>query len=213
LQAPVLGCINVHASLLPRWRGAAPIQRAILAGDSERGVSIMQVVQRLDSGDVLLQRRCPIGARTTGGELHDRLARMGGDALIEAINALEMGSIAPRAQDEAAATYAKKLDKAEARLGWRESAPALARAVRAFNPWPVAHTRLAGKTVRVWMAEALDEPSPGAPGSVIRASARGVDVATGQGVLRIEALQWSGGRVLEAREAVNGFVFQGQRFD
>lgn len=212
LEAPARGCINVHASLLPRWRGAAPIQRAILAGDSETGVTIMRMSEGLDSGDILLQRRCPITPETTGGGLHDQLAEMGAEALMDAIEGLEAGQLRGRPQDERLATYARKLEKREARLDWNDTAQALARTVRAFNPWPVAHACLGGDSVRIWRATALDETARAPAGSVIRSGAEGIDVATGEGVLRIEAMQWPGGRVLSAREAENGHQLAGRRF-
>jgi len=212
LEAPARGCINVHASLLPRWRGAAPIQRAILAGDSETGVTIMRMAEGLDTGDILLQRRCPITPETTGGDLHDRLAGMGAEALTAALEEMEGCTLVPRPQDERWATYARKLEKREARLDWNESAQVLARTVRAFNPWPVAHARLGGDSVRIWRAGALDEAARDPVGSVVRADAEGIDVATGEGVLRIEALQWPGARVLSAREAENGHHLFGRRF-
>lgn len=212
LETPARGCLNVHASLLPRWRGAAPIQRAIQAGDHETGVTIMRMAEGLDTGDILLQRRCPITPETTGGDLHDRLAELGAEALTSALEGLEAGTLFPRVQDESRVTYARKLEKREARLDWSVSASVLARTVRAFNPWPVAHARLGEDSVRIWRATALDEAAGTPAGSVVRSGAEGIDVATGKGVLRIEALQWPGARVLNAREAENGHHLAGRRF-
>lgn len=214
LDGPVHGCINVHASLLPRWRGAAPIQRAILAGDHESGVTIMQMATGLDTGDILLQARCPLDSSITGGELHDRLAGMGGDALMQAMDQLQAGTLKPRPQDEAAASYAEKLTKSEARMDWQQPAEVLERQVRAFNPWPGSSGVLGGETVRIWSALAHSHShSDGNPvGGVIHARAEGIEVVTGDGILRIGALQWPGGRVLSAGEAANGHRLQGLVF-
>ncbi|HEY0294202.1 MAG TPA: methionyl-tRNA formyltransferase [Bordetella sp.] len=201
LRLPRLGCLNIHASLLPRWRGAAPIQRAIEAGDAETGVTIMQMDEGLDTGDMLLERVVPIGAQQTAAELHDALADAGGRAIVEALAALP--ALAPRRQPEAGATYAAKLDKAEAALDCTQPAPLLARRVRAFNPVPGATLRLPGlaEPVKVWKAQALPGGA-GAPGSVLDATERGIDIATGEGVLRLLELQKAGGK----RQPVDVFV-------
>ncbi|MBX3700333.1 MAG: methionyl-tRNA formyltransferase [Dokdonella sp.] len=204
LALPRLGCWNVHASLLPRWRGAAPIQRAILAGDAQTGVDLMQMEAGLDTGPVLLEARTPIDAGDTGGSLHDRLATLGAQVLDEALTRVLRGETLPaRPQAEGGVTYAHKLDKAEARLDWQAPAAALARAVRAFDPWPVAEAQLDGERVRIWQAQALPTPATAPPGSIVAASAEGIDVATGEGILRIGALQREGGRRISARDWLN----------
>lgn len=204
LEAPRLGCLNGHASLLPRWRGAAPIQRAIEAGDAQTGVTIMQMDQGLDTGDMLLERIVPIGADTNAAMLHDALAQVGGEAIVEALDALAKGGLTPRKQPEAGVTYAAKLDKAESALDCTQPAELLARRVRAFNPVPGASIRLPGlpDPVKVWRAQALDGASAAEPGSVLRADGTGIDIATGQGVLRLLELQKAGGK----RQPVDVFV-------
>lgn len=200
LDIPARGCLNIHASLLPRWRGAAPIQRAIEAGDAESGVCIMQMERGLDTGPVLLEKRLNIGERETGGELHDRLARLGAEAIVEALAQLD--ALTPRPQDDVQATYARKLEKHEARIDWNEAAIDIERRVRAFNPWPVAFTTLDGQPLRIWRAEAT--AGAGQPGTVIAAANAGIDVATGDGALRILELQPAGKRVLTAAQFLNG---------
>ncbi|KDD48282.1 methionyl-tRNA formyltransferase [Bordetella bronchiseptica] len=204
LDLPRLGCLNIHASLLPRWRGAAPIQRAIEAGDAETGVTIMQMDAGLDTGDMLLERAVPIGAQQTAAQLHDELARVGGQAIVDALAALAQGGLAPRRQPDAGVTYAAKLDKAEAALDCSLPAAVLARRVRAFNPVPGATIRLPGldDPVKVWRAQALEQAAGGTPGVVLRADAQGIDIATGQGVLRLLELQKAGGK----RQPVDVFV-------
>jgi len=206
LELPRLGCLNIHASLLPRWRGAAPIQRAIEAGDARTGVTIMQMDQGLDTGDMLLERIVPISDDTNAAQLHDALAVAGGEAIVEALAALAEGGrgLTPRKQPEAGVTYAAKLDKAEAALDCSQPAALLARRVRAFNPVPGASIRLPGlpDAVKVWRAQALDETATAALGSVLRADAAGIDIATGQGVLRLLELQKAGGK----RQPVDVFV-------
>ncbi len=204
LHAPRLGCINIHASLLPRWRGAAPIQRAILAGDRETGVSIMQMDEGLDTGPVLHQLSTPIYPDDTAGILHDRLATLGAQALLDVLGLIVDGSCSALPQDEDKATYAAKLEKHEALLQWNAPAAELERRVRAFNPWPVARTSLRGENLRVWQAQTLPGSSGEAPGTILQASRDGIDVATGEGVLRLLRLQSAGGKPLDAGAFLNG---------
>ena len=204
LAIPRLGCWNVHASLLPRWRGAAPIQRAILAGDSETGVALMQMEAGLDTGPVLLERRTAIAPGDTGGHLHDRLAALGADALADGLARVLRGERVPlTAQASEGVAYAHKLDKAEARLDWNESAVALARKVRAFDPWPVAEAQIHGERVRIWSAEAIASTTHVEPGRVLATRRDTLDIATGDGVLRIHELQRDGGRRMPVRDWLN----------
>ena len=204
LEIPRFGCWNVHASLLPRWRGAAPIQRAIQAGDPETGVCLMQMEAGLDTGPVLLERRTPIGAEETGGQLHDRLAELGAQVLADGLGLLRAGiRPVPRPQPEEGVTYAHKLDKAEARLDWSRPAAELARTVRAFHPWPVAEARVAGERLRIHAATALDLDHAAAPGTLLGASREGIDIACGQGVLRLRTVQRDGGRAITAADWLN----------
>jgi len=204
LAVPRLGCWNVHASSLPRWRGAAPIQRAILAGDAETGVDLMQMEAGLDTGPVLLERRTPIAVDETGGSLHDRLAALGADVLAEGLARAAAGETLPaRPQPDAGTTYAHKIEKAEARLDWNEPAVALARKVRAFDPWPVAEAEVQGERLRIWSAEALDGPAHAQPGTIVGSSRDTLDVATGDGVLRIREVQRDGGRRVSVRDWYN----------
>ena len=212
LEAPRLGCVNVHASLLPRWRGAAPIARAILAGDSRTGVCIMRMEAGLDTGPVYLRRETPIAPDDTGATLHDRLAALGGEALIEALPGILDGSLHPEPQEDALATYAHKLSKDEAQIDWSAPASTIERMVRAFDPWPVAETRLDGETLRIWSAEADPErTSEAPPGQVIGASRDGIEVATGQGVLRVTRLQPPGKRAMAAKDYLNARSMDGVR--
>ncbi len=205
LSIPRYGCINVHASLLPRWRGAAPIQRAIEAGDAKTGVTIMQMDAGLDTGALLALAEIPIGADDNSATLHDRLADLGGRLLVDTLAQLVRGAIAPQAQDNARATYAAKLKKDEARLDWNTDAELLARRIRAFNPWPVAHTTLDGQTLRLWQARAENgAPAIQPPGTVLTANADGVRVQCATGVLRITLLQLEGGNVLDVSAFLNG---------
>jgi methionyl-tRNA formyltransferase len=201
LAIPRLGCWNVHASLLPRWRGAAPIQRAILAGDTETGVDLMQMEAGLDTGPVLIERRTPIGDDDTGGSLHDRLATLGADALAEGLARIARGeTLTPRAQPETGVVYAHKLEKSEARLDWNEPASVLARKVRAFDPWPATEAELWGERVRIWSAEAIDARTHQPPGTIVATGRDAIDVATGKGLLRIVEVQREGGRRISVRD-------------
>jgi len=212
LQAPRLGCINVHASILPRWRGAAPIQRAILAGDKETGVTIMQMDEGLDTGDMLLVRTTPIYGDDTAQILHDRLAQIGARALTDSLNMLVDGQLQPQQQDDALATYAHKLQKTEAQINWQQSAEQIQRQIRAFNPWPVAQTTNDGDTLRIWNAQCLRESSDQMPGTVIHESRAGIDVATSDGILRITQLQLPGGKPLAVSDFINAHSLQGKVF-
>jgi methionyl-tRNA formyltransferase len=204
LAIPRLGCWNVHASLLPRWRGAAPIQRAILAGDAESGVDLMRMEAGLDTGPVLLERRTAIGPDDTGGTLHDRLSVLGAEALAEGLRRTLAGeALAATPQPAEGVTYAHKLDKAEAQLDFARPAVELERTVRAFDPWPVAEGAIAGERVRIWAARALERDHGTAPGSVLAANREGIELACGDGVLRITALQRSGGKRISAADYLN----------
>ena len=204
LDIPEHGCWNVHASLLPRWRGAAPIQRAIEAGDTRTGVCLMQMEKGLDTGPVLLAQALDIGPEETGGQLHDRLSELGARVLSDALGLLRATiQLPPHPQPAEGVTYAHKLDKAEAKLDWSQPATALANKVRAFNPWPIAEAQLAGERVRVHAARALDEAHEAAPGSVLRAGREGIDIACGKGVLRLQALQRDGGKPISAQDYRN----------
>jgi methionyl-tRNA formyltransferase len=200
LGVPRLGCLNVHASLLPRWRGAAPVARAILAGDAVTGVSIMRMEEGLDAGPVMLRRETKIGPYETAGELEARLAVAGAGAIVEGLDALAAGRAAFEPQDAARATRAPKLTKAEARLDWREPAALLERRVRALNPWPIAETTLDGEQLRIHAAEAVPAGAGAVPGSVIAADAAGIAVMTGEGALRLIRVQLPGRRVVGGAE-------------
>jgi len=204
LSIPQYGCWNVHASLLPRWRGAAPIQRAIEAGDAGTGVCLMQMEAGLDTGPVLLEQRTQIGTNETGGQLHDRLAELGAQVLADGLGLLRVGMrIPPKPQPDEGASYARKLDKAEARLDWSQPAIALERKVRAFNPWPIAEAVLGGERLRIHGAIAIDAAHSAVPGSVLAAGRDGIDVACGEGVLRIRVLQREGGKAITSADYIN----------
>lgn len=210
LDIPTYGCINVHASLLPRWRGAAPIARAIQAGDAETGVTIMRMARGLDTGDMLLQRDCAIDSQHTTGDLHDQLADMGADLLTKVLPSIEANNAKATPQDAEDATYARRLNKAEAALDWRQPAQTLARNVRAFNPWPVAHSALGDARIRIWRAQVAR--GSGEPGEIIHVGDQGIDVACGEGCLRITQLQWPGKKAMPAADAARGHSLLGQRF-
>jgi methionyl-tRNA formyltransferase len=206
LQAPRLGCINIHASLLPRWRGAAPIQRALLAGDKETGVTIMQMEKGLDTGAMLYKTTCSIHETDTSGLLHDRLAQLGAKALLIVLH--QLSQLKPEIQDEALATYAKKITKQEALLDWHSPAEELARKVRAFNPWPIAYTYYNKQVIRVWDAIVIDcDASQYHPGEIIQANVNGIDIATGKKGLRLLKIQLPNGRVLPVADILNARSF------
>jgi methionyl-tRNA formyltransferase len=204
LAIPRLGCWNVHASLLPRWRGAAPIQRAILAGDAESGVDLMQMEAGLDTGPVLLERRTPINRDDTGGSLHDRLSLLGADVLMEGLSSILAGeTLVATPQSEAGVVYAHKLEKAEAWLDFTRPALALEHQVRAFDPWPVAEGDILAERVRIWSAQAIEHAHQAVPGSVIATHRNGIDIACGEGVLRVTSLQRAGGKRITAADYLN----------
>lgn len=201
LDTPRLGCINSHASLLPRWRGAAPIQRAIEAGDSESGVTVMQMEAGLDTGPMLLKVSTPIGPSDTGGSLHDRLAALGAQAVVEAVARLQAGALPGERQDDTLATYAHKLSKDEARLDWQRPAAELERLVRAFNPWPICHSSLTGDVLKVHAARLV--PGQGEPGRILAVGKDGLTVACGTGALQLTRLQLPGGKPLDFADLYN----------
>jgi methionyl-tRNA formyltransferase len=212
LELPRFGCVNIHASLLPRWRGAAPIHRAIEAGDRESGITIMQMDEGLDTGPMLLKRALPIEAGDTTGTLHDRLAALGAQMIVEALRRLPAGELVATPQPADGATYAAKIGRAEAALDWQRPAVEIERAVRAFNPFPGAVAGLRQVLVKVWRADVV--PGRGEPGTVLAADADGIVVACGEAALRLVELQKPGGRRLAAVEFLRGFPLSpGERFD
>lgn len=203
LDAPRLGCINVHASLLPRWRGAAPIHRAVLAGDAETGVTIMQMDEGLDTGGMLLKSSCAIDPSESSGELHDKLATIGADALLASLPGLADGSLKAEPQDDSLANYAHKLEKAEGAIDWQQSAAAIARQIRGLSPWPVAYTRLNGETLRIWQADISDKSSTAAAGTVIATDKKAIHVACGDGSLRLLHIQLPGSKAMPTSAVLN----------
>lgn len=210
LEMPRLGCINIHASLLPRWRGAAPIQRAILAGDKKTGITIMQMDEGLDTGDMLSVAECQISAKETGSSLHDGLMVLGANTLLSVLPEIAAGTCARLKQNNDDACYATKLTKAEAKINWHDSAEKIAREVRAYNAWPVAYCQYEKNnklsTMRVWQAEIVEHSNAGsdvASGTVVSESTKGVDVVTGEGVLRVTQLQVEGKRQMSAADFLN----------
>ena len=234
LGLPRLGCFNIHGSLLPRWRGAAPIQRALLAGDRMTGVTIMRMEAGLDTGPMLMVREVPIGAADSAGTVHDKLASLGGELIVEAMDALADGALSETPQPAVGVTYADKITKSEALIDWREDAVSILRRVHAFNPWPIAETRWEGAQLRVWDAEVVEEAAglPGGgqlsaamagggppsatavlePGRVVAATGAGVDVACGRGVLRLLRLQLAGRKPLAAAEFIKAHRLTGASF-
>ena len=206
LEIPKRGCINVHASLLPRWRGAAPIQRALLAGDSKTGVTIMKMDAGLDTGPMLLERSTPIAGVDTSRTLHDRLAVLGAQALIEVLGDLD--DIQAQEQPTDGVSYAHKISKEEALVDWRQSSIQLDRLVRAFNPWPVAETRVRGQQLRIWEAAPNSESHGKTPGTVLRVSPQGVEVAAGEGVLILKQVQLAGRKLVSAAQFARAHALQ-----
>ena len=216
LAIPRLGCINVHASVLPRWRGAAPVHHAILAGDARTGVSIMAMDSRLDSGPILAVQTCPIASKDTTGSLTERLAKLGAAALLETLCALESGAIEGKVQDETRVTHAPKLTKSQAAIDWTRPATEIERMIRAFDPWPVAHTYVAGQDTpafRVWRAEIADADSTAAPGTVLRCDEEGMVVAAACGAIILSDVQPPGARRMSSAEFARGHrLAPGTRF-
>jgi methionyl-tRNA formyltransferase len=213
LAMPRHGCLNIHASLLPRWRGAAPIQRAIQAGDVETGITIMQMDEGLDTGDMLLRHACAIAPDETAQTLHDKLVELGASSILEALRLLAVNRLTPVKQDPGSASYASKLLKCEAQIDWRQDAHVIARSVRAFNPFPVCHARMNGATIKIWQAQpVMDGAAP--PGKVIAVNKQGVTVACGSGGLRLEILQRAGGKAQPAAQFLQAMPIKpGDMFD
>lgn len=203
LDMPRLGCINVHGSLLPRWRGAAPIQRSLWAGDAETGVTIMQMDVGLDTGDMLYKLACPITVQDTSASLYDKLAELGPTGLLETLQQLADGATQPEVQDEAQVTYAEKLSKEEARIDWSLSATQLERCIRAFNPWPMSWLEIDEQPVKVWQASVIAGHSKAEPGTIIEANKHGIQVATAEGILNLESLQPAGKKAMSAQDLLN----------
>lgn len=206
LDIPRLGCINVHASLLPRWRGAAPIQRAIMAGDSRTGVTIMWICLQLDAGDMLHKEECAINEQDSAGDVHDKLAQLGAIGLQKVLPQLEEGSVNAEKQDENLVTYAEKLSKSEAEIDWTLPAKQIARNVQGLNPWPVAQTLMNGEVLRIWRAEAVAGVINEAPGTVVR-TGKTLEVVTGNGVLRLLEVQLPGGKRIPATAFLQSHCF------
>ena len=203
LDIPRLGCLNVHGSLLPRWRGAAPIQRSIWAGDQETGVTIMQMDAGLDTGDMLYKATCPITSEDTSATLYDKLAITGPKALIHTVDLLSSGQCSPEKQDDSLANYAEKLSKDEARIDWQQSAVQIERCIRAFNPWPMSYFIVQEQLIKVWQAEVIAQGHNQRPGMIISADKKGISVATGNGILNITQLQPPGKKAMSAQDILN----------
>lgn len=203
LDMPRFGCINVHGSLLPRWRGAAPIQRSLWAGDTETGVTIMQMDAGLDTGDMLHKLACPITPEDTSATLYDKLAVLGPQGLLATLSQIADGSATPVVQDEMQVTYAEKLSKDEARLDWSLPAVQLERCIRAFNPWPVSFFMIEEQPVKVWRASAIKNQSTAQPGTILETGKHGIQVATGDGILNLETLQPAGKKAMSAQDLLN----------
>jgi len=203
LDMPKLGCINVHGSLLPRWRGAAPIQRSLWAGDSQTGITIMQMDVGLDTGNMLHKIECDIEPQDTSATLYNKLAELGPTGMLATLQQLAEGTARPEVQDEALVTYAEKLSKEEARLDWSLSAKQLERCIRAFNPWPMSYFVIDEQPVKVWQAEALDQQTSAQPGTIIAAGKAGIQVATSDGILNILQLQPAGKKAMSVQDILN----------
>ena len=203
LDTPRLGCITVHGSLLPRWRGAAPIQRSIWAGDAETGVTIMQMDVGLDTGAMIRKVSCTIASDETSASLYDKLAELGPQALVDTLDAMAAGDTTAEAQDDALANYAQKLSKEEARIDWSMEAVAIERCIRAFNPWPISWFEVADQTIKVWQAEVIDSDHGQPVGTLLKADKQGIDVATGKGVLRLLTLQPPGKKAMSVPDLLN----------
>lgn len=203
LSTPRLGCLNVHGSLLPRWRGAAPIQRSIWAGDKETGVTIMQMDIGLDTGDMLKKVSCPIDADETSASLYEKLALQAPQVLVDTVNQLVKGELTAEKQDPELANYAKKLSKAEALIDWSAQGALIERCIRAFNPWPMSYFMLAGKPVKVHKASLLDIQSDQQPGTIIEADKSGIQVVTGEGVINLEVIQLAGKKAMSVQDILN----------
>lgn len=204
LDTPKRGCINIHASLLPRWRGAAPIQRAIQAGDTETGITIMQMDEGLDTGNMLWIKKTAITQGDNGGTLHDKLAELGAEAMVETLERLDTTELTNEQQDDQLACYAHKLSKADAEIDWTQSAESIQLTIRAFNPWPVAYAVEAGERIRVFEASIVENNTDKAPGTVINKTRDGVVVACGQGAINIKKLQLPGAKAMSVSDFVNG---------
>jgi methionyl-tRNA formyltransferase len=203
LTTPRLGCLNVHGSLLPRWRGAAPFQRAIWAGDKETGVTIMQMDEGLDTGDMLKKVTCPIDANETSASLYAKVARQAPSVLIETINQLQAGELSAEKQDENTATYAKKLSKHEALINWQDSAEFIDRCIRAFNPWPISYFEWAGQVIKVHQATVMSVTSAKPAGTILNVDKNGIQVATGDGVINLEVIQLAGKKAMPVNDVLN----------
>lgn len=203
LDIPRYGCINVHASLLPRWRGASPIQHAILHHDTHSGITIMQMDEGLDTGSILAAESCLIGERDTAGILHDQLAQLASGPLLNVLHALANGMSTAAVQENQLATYAPKINKNDAAIDWQQTATSIDCQIRAFNPWPIAYTHAKGETIRIHQAQALQESCNAAPGTILAIQKGGLWVATGQQILRIERLQFAGGKALKVADWLN----------
>lgn len=212
LDAPRYGCLNIHGSLLPRWRGAAPIHRAIQAGDKETGVTIMQMALGLDTGDMLLKVPCDITAKDTSQTIHDRLANDGADALLEVLSQIQNNALSPEQQNDDDSCYAQKLNKAEAEIDWNQSAVQIDLTIRAFNPWPVAFTLYEGKPLRLFMSELVDTETSLDAGTIINESPEGIQIATGEGVLSFSRLQLPGKKAMDVSDFLNGRSLMGCKF-
>ena len=203
LDTPRLGCINVHGSILPRWRGAAPIQRSIWAGDAETGVTIMQMDIGLDTGDMLKIATLPIEATDTSASMYEKLAGLGPDALVDCLADIAAGTAVAEKQDDERANYAKKLSKEEARINWSDDAAHIERCVRAFNPWPMSHFEAAENSIKVWQSRVAEQTSDKPAGTILQADKTGIYVATGQGVLVLEQLQVPGKKAMSVQDILN----------